>query len=69
MTRLTRTAFESADGIARLAVLCRPCATELIEKLKQEGRRHWVREYGGKASGMCELCSHELNAEVGMAET
>lgn len=67
MTRLTRTAFESADGIARLAVLCRPCATELIDRLA-EGQRHWVKEYGGNG-GMCELCSHELNSEVGLAET
>lgn len=69
MTRLTRTAFEGADGVARLAVLCRPCATELVEKLREAGTRCWVREYGEGHDGNCELCSHELSREVGLAET
>jgi hypothetical protein len=68
VTRLTRTAFESADGVARLAVLCRACATELVEKLTLAGTRYWVREFGDH-DGNCELCSHELSREVGMAET
>lgn len=60
---MNRCGISRKDGVIRIGILCDQCAIQAMQKLDQEGRRFWVREYHG--SEACEACLiHEYNDKL-----
>lgn len=57
---LLRVAFERADRVAQMVVLCAGCYHAFMRKLLDDDSlpvRHWARPFEG--GGMCEFCLEE----------